>query len=239
MIDGAARILAIETSSRWGSAAIGTPAGVIENRELSGEMRHAADFAALVDAMLKAQNWPARSIAYVLISVGPGSFTGLRIGVTMARTLSWSIGARIVAVPTLDAIARNALAAQPAPQNLAVLLDAKREQVYAGAYRIEQQEIQRLIEPSLEKPLAFLSQLPRPLFVMGEGVPHHREEIEKAGVEFLPDSLARPDARQVFTIGLQMARAGLHTPPGDLLPLYIRRPEAEEKWEKLHPPPGK
>ena len=64
--------------------------------------RHAADFLPLIHGLLRDQNWPPSSLTHVFVSVGPGSFTGLRIGVTIARTLSWSIGARIVDAKTGD-----------------------------------------------------------------------------------------------------------------------------------------
>src|SRR5262245_10820268 len=133
MIEPSARILAIETSGQWGSAAIGTPEAIVARAELPAAMRHAADFLPLLDGLLQEQSWPAKSLTHVFVSIGPGSFTGLRIGVTIARTLSWSMGARVVAVPTLDALTLNAIQHKPAPSHVAVLLDAKREQVYAAA----------------------------------------------------------------------------------------------------------
>src|SRR5687768_10639179 len=109
MINDSTRILAIETSGRIGSVAIGTARGVAASTQLTGEMKHATDLLPAVEKILKSQGWPADSIVDVFVSIGPGSFTGLRIGVTIARTLAWSIGSRIVAVPTLEALARNAL----------------------------------------------------------------------------------------------------------------------------------
>jgi tRNA threonylcarbamoyladenosine biosynthesis protein TsaB len=238
MIEPCARILAIETSGRWGSAAIGAPDAVVARAELPSAMRHAADFLPLIHGLLRDQNWPPSSLTHVFVSVGPGSFTGLRIGVTIARTLSWSIGARIVAVPTLDALALNALQHKPAPPHVAVLLDAKRGQVYAAAYRLEDDGCTRITGPVLEQPADFLARLPRPLAILGEGITYHRAAVDAARVETLPEPLWRPRAEQVFRLGLRLARCGLYSPGPDLLPLYIRRPEAQEKWEKLHPEIG-
>src|SRR5262249_15118490 len=102
MLNASSRILAIETSSRWGSAAIGTCDGILATAELEGPMSHAGQYVALVRDVLRREGWSASSLTDVFVSIGPGSFTGLRIGVTMARTLSWANGARVVAVPTLE-----------------------------------------------------------------------------------------------------------------------------------------
>ncbi len=238
MIEPASRILIIETSSRWGSAALGTPEGIIASGVLDGPMRHAADFHPLIDRLFREQGWVSSSLTHAFVSIGPGSFTGLRIGVSIARTLGWSIGTKVVAVSTLDCVARNALRAQPVPEHVAVLLDAKREQVYAAAYRVRASQIERLSGPVLVSPASYLAGLPRPLAVIGEGIPHHQATIQAAGVQVLDSSLWIPDVAAVFTLGMAMANAGEFTPSSDLIPLYVRRPEAEEKWEKLHPPKG-
>lgn len=238
MFDAAARILIIETSSRWGSSALATSQGVIASRGLSAPMRHSAEYVATVDALLRDQGWPPSSLTDVFVSVGPGSFTGLRIGISMARTMGWSLGVRLVAVPTLDALARNAMLAQPTPEHVATILDAKRDQVYAAAFRITDGQVHRLAGPVLSDPREFLASLPTPLAVLGEGVPYHRDAIVASGARVLDDDLARPRPEHVCHVGLELAAAGQFTPAGDLLPLYIRRPEAEEKWEKLHPSIG-
>jgi len=230
------RILAIETSSRTGSAALGTEAGVAASARLAGQMRHAGELMPSVDALLKEQGWAADTLTDVFVSIGPGSFTGLRIAVTVARTLAWSVGARIVAVPTVDVLARNGLAAQPVPANLAVVLDAKREQVYAAAFELRGGTYEKVIDAHLAEPRSFLERCPQPLAVLGEGIPYHQGAIDESRVTVLDRNLWPPRAEHVYHVGMRIARAGRYTPGGELLPLYIRRPEAEEKWEKLHGP---
>jgi tRNA threonylcarbamoyladenosine biosynthesis protein TsaB len=234
MINDSSRILAIETSGRIGSIAVGTVQGVVASTRLAGEMKHATDLLPAVEKILKSQGWPADSITDVFVSIGPGSFTGLRIGVSIARTLAWSIGSRVVAVPTLDALARNALIAQPVPAHVAVILDAKRSQVYAAAYSLSG-TCPPVIEATLEEPARFLARCPSSTAVLGEGIRYHRAAVDASGLSVLDPELWVPRAENVFAMGLERAQAGLFTPSGELLPLYIRRPEAEEKWELLHP----
>ena len=98
---------------------------------------------------------------------------------------------------------------------------------------------QRSVGPVLVCPQPFLESLPRPLAVLGEGITYHRPAIEAAVVQTLSETLWRPQPAPLFELGLEMAHMGRYTAGPDLLPLYIRRPEAEEKWEILHPDPGK
>jgi tRNA threonylcarbamoyl adenosine modification protein YeaZ len=193
----------------------------------------------------------------VFVSIGPGSFTGLRIGVSVARTLAWAIGAKIVAVPTVDALALNALDADPVPEHVAVVLDAKRKQIYTAAFERREKKgsdpvclrgpegaahkggltpfsYHKTIDAHLTDPLEFLNLVPKPLAVLGEGIDYHKDAIEASGATVLDRSLWPGRAENVFHVGLQMASANQYTDAGDLLPLYIRRPEAEEKWEQLH-----
>ncbi len=234
MTQQAQRILVIETSGRAGSTALGTEAGVAAAARLPEKMRHAGELLPTVADLLQAQGWSPDSLTDVWVSIGPGSFTGLRIAVTVARTLAWSAAARLVAVPTVDGLALNALAADPLPAHVAVVLDAKRGQVYAAAFEVHGGECRKIVDAHLADPLAFLRGCPHPVAVLGEGVPYHRPAIEAAGARILPEDLWWPRAEHVFQVGQALAREGRYTPSGDLMPLYIRRPEAEEKWEKLH-----
>jgi len=241
------KILAIETSGRMGSAAIGTAVfgdsgdegGVrqvqmVEAVRLPGSMSHASELIPAINRMFERHGWPSHSITDVFVSIGPGSFTGLRIGVTLARTLAWSLDARIVAVPTVDALARNALETDPPPAHLAVVLDAKRRQIYTAAFDIKQGKMIKTIDACLSDPTDFFSRCPKPLAVLGEGVAYHREAIDASGVSVLDETLWPGRAENVFHVGLELAAAGQYAPRSELMPLYIRRPEAEEKWEKLH-----
>jgi len=232
-------ILTIETSSRTGSTVLATEDGIVASAQLIGQMRHAGELMPNVNTLLKQQGWQADSLTDVFISIGPGSFTGLRIAVTVARTLAWSIGAKIVAVPTVGVLARNALDTKPRPANLAVILDAKRDQIYAAAFKLNDGSYEKIIDAHLAEPKHFLERCPKPLAVLGEGIAYHQQAIDEAQVTVLDQKLWPPRAEHVYHVGMQMARAGQFTNGGELLPLYIRRPEAEEKWEKLHGPEGR
>ncbi|NLX14548.1 MAG: tRNA (adenosine(37)-N6)-threonylcarbamoyltransferase complex dimerization subunit type 1 TsaB [Phycisphaerales bacterium] len=229
------RILALETSGRMGSVALGDGRGWSVSARLSGNMKHTSELLPAVERLLCEQSWATDSLTDIFVSVGPGSFTGLRIGVTAARTLGWSVGSRIVAVPTLAVIACNALEFVPTPAHVAVVLDAKRQQVFTAAYALTGGRYRPLFDACLVDPREFLARCPRPLAVLGEGVDYHGEAVADSRVDVLPRELWPARAEHVLTVGLELADAGCYTLPGDLLPMYIRRPEAEEKWALLHP----
>ncbi len=239
MQPGNRRILVIETSSRVGAAALADESGLVAQQTLPGTVRHAGELMPTIDAMLRARCWPPDSLTDVFISVGPGSFTGLRVGVTVARTLAWSVNARIVAVPTVDGLALNALQAPECPAHLAVILDAKQDRVFAAAFEVRDGSCRKTIDAHMVEPGEFLGSCPQPLAVLGEGIPHHRQAIAESGATVLPEPLWWPRVEHVYLVGRNMAAAGRFTPGSDLLPLYLRRPEAEEKWEKLHGPGGR
>src|SRR5208282_2376277 len=102
------RALAIETSGRLGSVALLQGSAVLVEQSFSHGLKHAAGLLPMIDQMVRGQGWEPADLQHVYISQGPGSFTGLRIGVTLAKTLSLATGARVVPVPSLQVLAHNA-----------------------------------------------------------------------------------------------------------------------------------
>ncbi len=236
--------LAIETSGTIGSIALGRGADVIESRVFDTPRNHAAEFLPTVQTLCQQHHVEPNQIGHVYVSYGPGSFTGLRIGITAARMLAFSIGAKVVPVPTLEVIAQNAIELDSPPNKLAVILDAKRKRVYAATFQLcegsrRDEKIYSgtylaVDEPAEVDPVAYLSEQGKDCHVTGEGVACCREKIDSVGVAILPDELHIPRAENVYILGHELANAGKFVNPRDLIPLYIRLPEAEEKWEKKH-----
>jgi tRNA threonylcarbamoyl adenosine modification protein YeaZ len=140
--EGPPLILAIETSGRLGSVAVAQGPQLLAEKQFSGPMRHSAEvFPAIVDLLGRSDKKPA-DVEQVYISAGPGSFTGLRIAVTIAKTMALAGQCKIVAVDTLDCIAANVIdncragLAPPIPpfNRLAAILDAKRGQFFIAVY---------------------------------------------------------------------------------------------------------
>ncbi len=230
--------LAFETSSLRGSVALGRGPGILTTRRFTETRRHAVDFLPAVDAMCKAHGVTPADIGQVFVSAGPGSFTGLRIGITAARMIALAVGARVVAVPTLEVIAQNAVDASDPPQRLVVILDAKRSRVYAATfvrqgpgYLPEVRE--EILAPAVEAdPGRYLADCGPHCAVLGEGVVGHRSAVEASSVRVLPETLYPARCETVYRLGYARAARGQFADPRSLVPIYVRPPEAEEKWEK-------
>jgi tRNA threonylcarbamoyladenosine biosynthesis protein TsaB len=228
-----ARGLAIETSGKVGSVALVEDGNVIGEDCFEHGLRHAAEMVPRIDQLVRARQWTPSDLREIYVSIGPGSFTGLRIGITLAKTLAFATGAAIAAVPSLQVLARNA---PPDARHVIIVLDAKRDQIFTARFsRSLEQEAWTIDEPAHLDSLAnMLLRGPRPLHLIGEGIPYHSKYLDTndASVIVTPPELWRARAAVVAEIGHAMLRAGQSTDPQRLLPLYIRKPEAEETAEK-------
>lgn len=249
-------IVAIETSSRNGSVALARGPELLAETEFPTHREHARELLPTLDSLCRGQSVDPNDLEQCHLSIGPGSFTGLRVAVTFARHLALATGVKIVAAPTLDVIVENCAAMDSPPCRVAVLLDAKRGQVFAAVYQLDPPvcrppsgatstpradtaaafAYRRIVEPCLSEPARLLGSLAKPLAVVGEGIDYHRAAVEGIGAEVLDRSLWPPKARNVYRVGWRRALEGGFTPPRDLVPFYLRRPEAEELWEKRHGP---
>jgi tRNA threonylcarbamoyladenosine biosynthesis protein TsaB len=180
-------------------------------------------------------DWEA--IDRIGVGTGPGSFTGLRIGIATARALAQAGGLPLVGVSTLEVLAR--AAAQPnarrptpdTPTTLAIL-DARRGEAFAAAWR----DGEPLLAPAALTPQALAERvktLPQPLRAAGDGAVHFREVLQAAGAEVPDDSspLHRISARSLC----EMAAEAGEEPPATVLPDYLRLPDAEIAYRKRTP----
>ncbi|MGD0769076.1 MAG: tRNA (adenosine(37)-N6)-threonylcarbamoyltransferase complex dimerization subunit type 1 TsaB [Tepidisphaeraceae bacterium] len=238
------RALAIETSSRLGSVALAEDGNTLLQdafpHGLSGGFafgaggvafgQHAARIIPAIDALCGQLQWTPRDIREIYVSAGPGSFTGLRIGITLAKTLAWATGAALVAVPSVRVLADNAPADA---KNVVIVLDAKRDQIFTASFARLGDDWTPLQPAQLCTLPQILAKSPRPVHLLGEGIPYHRKFIPASDreIHIADESLWRPQARIVASLGWQMAREGNFTDALALIPIYIRRPEAEEKLD--------
>ena len=231
------RALAIETSGRTGSIALANDGHILEEQTFPHGLQHAAEILPAIDRLTAAQHWKPTDFEELYVSAGPGSFTGLRIGITLAKALAFATGVKLVAVPTVQVLAQNA---PQEARNLIIVLDAKRDQIFTARFArptehapwIEQ-------EPArLESLTNMLNRAPRPVHLLGEGIPHHTRFIPTNDPEIIitPEPTWRARARAVAELGRPLGRSNHYTNPDRLTPIYIRKPEAEEKWEATQPP---
>ncbi len=217
--------LAIETSGRVGGVCLGAGDAVLGSERLPAQQRHAIQLMPAIDRLVRTNGFEPAACEAVCVSVGPGSFTGLRIGVTAAKALARVSGATIAAVPTLDAIVENVPADR---RRVAVCLNAKRGQCFTGIYERGDETWRRVTEPNLltvEQVMAH-----EPVAVVGDE--HVIERLDWPGsIERLDPRMSEPRSEVVWRLGRAMVSAGEVTDAYALAPMYVRLPEAEEVWQ--------
>ena len=232
-------ILAVETSGRLGSVAIASGEQILAETAFSGAMKHSAEIFPTVYGLLSKFCREPKEIEQVYISIGPGSFTGLRIAVTFAKTMHLANAAKIVTVETLDVIAANAtdyIKEKDANiEDIATILDAKRGQFFIAVYQNKQGQWVKSVPDCLMTARQFLENFAdraKPLWLLGEGLVYYKDSFKANGICFLDNRYWSPHARKVHLLGWQKALAGQFADPLTLKPTYLRRPEAEEKWHQ-------
>ena len=226
------RALAIETSGRIGSVALLDDSGMTEELQFPHGLKHAAEIIPMIDRLCRERGWKPRDIEQIYVSAGPGSFTGLRIGITLAKTLAFGTGAMVVAVPSVSVLAENAPAEA---QHAIIVLDAKREQIFTARFERIEGRWQERDAAAVDSLAAVLKRSPRPIHLIGEGIPYHQQFIPSdAGIVVTPPELWRARAMVVGELGRAMALQRRFVDPFELTPIYIRPPEAQEKWDALH-----
>jgi tRNA threonylcarbamoyladenosine biosynthesis protein TsaB len=222
------RALAIETSSRIGSVALAEDGNTLAQDTFPHGLQHAARIIPAIDALCRQLHWTSADLREIYVSAGPGSFTGLRIGITLAKTLALATHATLVAVPSVRVLAENA---PPEAQNVIIVLDAKRDQIFTASFTRSAGGWTELEPAHLSTLAAILAKSPRPIHLIGEGIPYHRKFIPENDPEIHLTDEWCPQAKIVATLGWQMARDGKFTDAMNLRPIYIRKPEAEEKLD--------
>ena len=243
-------ILAVETSSRVGSVALAYGGELIAQTSFSGVMRHSAELFPSIESLLGDINRKPNEIEHLYISIGPGSFSGLRIAATLAKTLYLANQIRIVAVDTLDVIAaniadyisdsevenHNSNECKIPVRKFATVLDAKRGQFFISVYNDIQEAIdvqnRKVIPDSLMTASQFLNQYAcsgEPIGLLGDGLVYHKDEFQSEGVFFLSEKYWSPQASKVHHLGWEMAQQQQFSDPVNLRPFYLCRPEIKAK----------
>ena len=222
--------LAIETSGRSGSITLGRADELIDSAELPHKRRHNVELLPTIDSLCKTHGVTPDRIGQVYVSLGPGSFTGLRVGITTAKMLALASGVEVFGIPTLDVLAQNA----PADAgHVAVCLNLKHDTVHCAAYRREGDAWSPEIESKLRTMAELLDESPSPLWIIGDPLPAIPVGLAD-GVTVLDPAHAVGQSRAVWHLGRAAAKSRPADDPMTLAPLYIREPEAVELWNRRH-----
>jgi tRNA threonylcarbamoyladenosine biosynthesis protein TsaB len=219
------KILAIETSGKVGGVALcigeetpGAPFITLFERSFTEGLLHGRELAPAVKAALDETRLAPEGLDLIAVSHGPGSYTGLRVGIAFAKTFAWSVKRPLVGVDSLAAMAENAEGAAVA----APVLDARWGQVYGAVY-----ERRGGVAPVAETAAAFATRIPAGAVVFGDALTRYRADILRPDVKEGDPSWAIPRAVTIARLGLATYHARRRDETATLLPLYLRPTEAE------------
>jgi tRNA threonylcarbamoyladenosine biosynthesis protein TsaB len=225
-------MLAVETSTRYGGVALFKGNEALQTRAVGPDKPASEYLIPYMRDMLNACSVPLADIASFAVSIGPGSFTGLRVGLSAVKTLARHLDKPVFPVPTLYALA---MAAGQKSCPVAVVMDARKGEIF-GAYFSTEGPVRRLCEDVVMPIEKFLAQSgSEKLFMIGDGIDAYRDEIEKSPIQvtYAASDICHPSPE--FT-GLSVFTGYVQPVTGDdifkLAPVYLRKSEAEIKWEK-------
>lgn len=223
------KLLAIETSTTLGGVAILNDDRLIVESRINVKVTHSERLMSEIDHSLKQAGMKIDDIDVFGISIGPGSFTGLRIGLSTIKGLSYATGRKIVSVPTLEAFAWNIPFSR---YQVCPLLDARKKEVYAGIFKWNGNSFERIINEQTIKVKDLVSLITEPTIFLGEGAIIYSVDMQIALGNFFitarPQHMV-PSPSNVALLGMKKARSEEFEDPVSLVPMYMRKSEAEIK----------
>ena len=217
------RILGIETSTRAASVAVLFDGKILAESLRESPQSFSETLMPQVEEVIKISG-AFENLDAVAVSIGPGSFTGLRIGLATAKALAYAWGIKIIGVPTLQALSYNFPSAKVLP-----LIDAQKNRAYCQLFQ-NFLPLSNLEVKPIDEAIAQAGQLDDEIFLCGD-VLHKIKNPLPSNVKLAPPNLKMPRASSVALCAEDLKKFDNVM---NLEPLYIRRSEAEELWERRH-----
>ena len=227
-------VLAIETSTPQSSVALGTEQGIIGSMSLAWGRGHTEIVAPAIDQLFRWSEVEPRQLGGIAVGLGPGLFTGLRAGVTTARTLAQVLGVHVVGIGSLDVLA---FAARHSRWRIGAVVDGKRGEVFYAFYRPVPGGVTRETDIAAAAPEHLAAELEaarEETLLVGDGALLYRRQLEEAGghLEFTSPSLAFPSAASLLELAVPRFHREESVPPDQVVPEYVRRSDAELNWAR-------
>ncbi len=229
------KILGIDTSTRISSLAI------IENEEIVVELNINSNYkktssilVLAIQDLLKRVDWKLDELDGLAVSLGPGSFTGLRVGLGVVKGLSYATSLPVVGVNSLDVLAYSW---KEAPFLICPLLECKKGELFYGVFKYLH-GLEKIIDykcESLDRLLMKISVLKEKILIIGERIENYRTQIEKElsqKVILIETSPYFPGGANVARLGLERLKKGEKDDIFTMIPFYLRKSQAEVVWEK-------
>lgn len=228
------KLLAIESSGLVASAAVFADDTIVAEFTVNNKQTHSQTLLPMIDQVVTMSGIDLKELDAIATTSGPGSFTGLRIGAATAKGLGLALHKPIVPITTLEALAFR-LAGRSG--NICPMMDARRNQVYTGVYRVSDMMLACVSEQeaiSIEECIAKLNDMGDSVTVLGDGVPVHLETLkDKLRVPWqeAPAHMNRQSAASVAVLGARYYEKGKIVSAEAFRPDYLRKSQAERERE--------
>jgi tRNA threonylcarbamoyladenosine biosynthesis protein TsaB len=224
-------ILGIDTATAQVGCAIGGHEGVLAATRSARGKRHAETLTPAIDFACTQARIDLAEISVVAVDIGPGLFTGLRVGVAAAKAMAYALRVPMIGVPSLDLVA---FPVRFTNRLIGAAIDARRGEVFFAFYRQVPGGLQRVSDHAVGSPDDLASELlasGEEVLLVGDGALRYREAFEGlTKVEIVGEELAYPSATSLVMLAHAQALREQFVKPWDLEPLYLRKPDAEVNW---------
>ena len=225
-------ILGIESAGSQIGCAIGGHEGVLASAHTGKGRQHAESLAPQIDFVRRQAGIEFSELGVVAVDVGPGLYTGLRVGISSATTIAHALGIPMIGISSLDLLA---FPARWTSRLIVTALDARRGELFTALFRKVPGGIQRIRDPQVDTPqelLAELMTIEEPALLVGDGVLRYQEIFSSIRrVEMAEQGLANPSARSLVQLAHAQALREEFVPSWDIKPIYLRQPDAEINWK--------
>ena len=224
-------ILGIESATPQIACAIGGHEGVLASFEATKGRRHAETLTPAIEFCCRTADVGLDEISVVAVDIGPGLFTGMRVGLATAKAISHALHVPVIGLPSLDLLA---FPLRHSNRVIATVIDARRGELFYAFYRQVPGGIQRLSLPAVgtaEEIVADIYALGDDAICVGDGALRYRHTLKEVrGIEFADPGLAYPSARPLVQLAHAKALREEWVNPWELEPLYLRKPDARINW---------
>ncbi|HEY3723338.1 MAG TPA: tRNA (adenosine(37)-N6)-threonylcarbamoyltransferase complex dimerization subunit type 1 TsaB [Acidimicrobiia bacterium] len=226
-------VLAMDTATPRISVAIGRDGHVLGDLSLDGGRRHAEQLVPAIGYLCRELDVDLHQLAFVAVGLGPGLFTGLRVGVTTARMMAQTLRVPMVGVPTLDLIA---YPLRHTTRTVVPVVDARRNEVFFACYQPVPGGVQRTTDYEVTTPDGLageLAALGEDALLAGDGALRYEADLGALDrVEMAGPGAARPCAGALVELATARYEREEFSLPAEVHPLYLRRSDAEIEWDR-------
>lgn len=225
----AMKILAVDTATTSCSVAVFDNDTMLSESTLVRQQTHSKHLMEMIDYAVTLAGLAVTALNGFAVTIGPGTFTGLRIGMSSIKGLALATGNPVVGVSSLDALA---LQATPTPYLICPLIDARRGEVYFSQYRFNKGRLHKEVDDAVSTPEKAVEQINKPCVFVGNGALTYHKTIQQlidSEAHFIPSHQSIIKASTVAQLSLPRFKSGATDDIGMLVPHYIRKPDAELK----------